>query len=218
MNKPSLYIPIIDNGMGLCRAKWATSLFGAAMNGCFAGRQVTWVQISYPYPEGACNIVGNAFLGSGCDELFLMDIDIVFTPQDVNFLLSHEVPYVGGIVPKRKPGLELAIFNYEPLAENPFAEGVNPLVDASCGRGFVRIHRSVFESLIPHVPTYADDQENGEDAGGLRYEFFRSKPGGHSEDFSFCELYRNHGGKTYIDQRILTQHVGDATYPIAGTY
>jgi len=211
-------LPIIDNGMGLCRAKWASSLFGAAMSGCFADRQVTWVPLSFPYCEGACNIIGNYFLRSKCEELFLMDIDIIFTPQDVNWLFEHDVPYVGGIVPKRTLGLELAIFPYEPLAENPHAEGVNPLVDASCGRGFVRIHRSVFESLIPHVPTYTDDQEKGDDAGGLRYEFFRSKPGGHSEDFSFCELYRKHGGKTFIDQRILVLHEGSAVYPIKGTY
>lgn len=163
------------------------------------------------------NIIGNAFLKTTCDEMWITDQDIVFLPQHVNWLFEHDVPYVGGIVPKRTLGLELAIFNYEPLADDPHAAGVNPLVDASCGRGFVRIHRGVFESLIPHVPTYRDDQEthgNGE----LRYEFFRSKPGGHSEDFSFCELYRKHGGKTFIDQRVVLQHEGNILYPVKGTY
>lgn len=163
------------------------------------------------------NIIGNAFIKTDAEEMFLTDQDIVFKPQDVTWLFSHDAPFVGGIVPKRTLGLELAIFPYEPLADDPHAEGVNPLVDASCGRGFVRIHRSVFESLKDHVPTYQDDQEvNGN--GELRYEFFRSMPGGHSEDFSFCELYRKHGGKTYIDQRIVLGHEGSVIYPIQGTY
>ena len=203
--------------MGLCRAKWATSLLGAALNGCFSGREVTYLQLSYPYPEGACNIIANAFLNSSAHEMFLMDIDIVFTPQDVNWLFEHDAPYVGGVVPKRCLGLHIAVFNHEPFAEDPHAEGVNPLVDASCGRGFVRIHRSVFESLKDKVPTYIADQEtNG--MGEKRYEFFRSKPGGHSEDFSFCELYRSHGGKTYVDQRVVLKHEGAIVYPVKGTY
>lgn len=203
--------------MGLCRTQWATSLFHAAMSGVFHGRQVTWANFSYPYPEATCNIMAAHFLESGCDELFLHDLDIIYTPTDLAMLLSHNEPYVGGIVPKRILGLELAIMPYEPLAENPHAKGVKPLISGDCGRGFVRIHRSVFESLMPHVPTYKDDQEE-RSGGATRYEFFRSKPGGHSEDFSFCELYRKHGGDPKIDQRVVVQHVGSAVYPIKGTY
>lgn len=207
-------MPLVDNGMGLCRTRWAASFFGAAISGCFRGREVTWQYFSYPYPNGACNALSAAFLATNCDEIFLHDLDIVYTPEDLTMLLSHDVPFVGGIVPKRMLGLEIAAFNYEPFAENAFAEGVEPLVDADCGRGFVRINRSVFETVKPHVPTYKDDQGNGE----IRHEYFQSKPGGHSEDFAFCEKYRSLGGKPKVDQRILVGHEGAIVYPVKGTY
>lgn len=209
-----IYVPLIDNGMGLCRTRWAISFFGAAISGAFSGREVTWQYYSYPYPNGACNAVADAFMKSGCDEMFLHDLDIVYTSKQLEMLLSHDVPYVGGIVPKRTLGLEIAAFNHEPFAPDAFAEGVNPLVDADCGRGFVRIHRSVFETVKPHVPTYVDDQGNGE----IRSEYFQSKPGGHSEDFAFCELYRKLGGKPCVDQRILVGHEGAIVYPVKGTF
>lgn len=214
----TIFIAYLDNGMGLARLRWARSLVGAVLDGALNGWQVTDNHFSSPYPSAGANIAAHYFLKSGCEWLWLQDVDIVYTPQHLRWLLSHNVPWVGGIVPKRVLGLELAIFPYEPLAEDPHAEGINPLVDAACGRGFVLIHRNVFETCKSHVPVYMDDQEAGEDAGTMRYEFFRSKPGGHSEDFALCELYRKLGGKTYIDQRITLQHEGSAVYPIPGTY
>lgn len=202
--------------MGLARSAWAHSMLDAALAGCFNGRNVVTASISTPYPSAACNIAAHHFLHrTACDEILFIDQDIVFTPQNLAHLLSHEEPYVGGIVPKRVLGLEWAIYPYERLAEDPFADGVNSLVDADCGRGFVRIHRSVFEVIRPHVATYQDEQE---EVGGMRHEYFSSKPGGHSEDFAFCELYRKLGGYPKVDQRIVVKHVGSATYPIKGTY
>jgi hypothetical protein len=212
-----IYIPIIDNGMGLSRTRWSKCMFDAAIGGAFAGHTISSGHLSYPYPSAACNIVGNAFLKSGADELFLVDTDVIFTPDDIRMLFSHNVPYVGGVLPKRCLGLHIAVFPYEPFAPDPHAEGINPLIDADCGRGFVRIHRSVFELIKDHVPTYTDEQEkNG--IGEERFEFFSSKPGGHSEDFAFCELYRKLGGSPVVDQRIVLKHEGSAVYPIPGTY
>lgn len=148
--------------------------------------------------------------------MFLHDLDIIYSPQHLEWLLSHDHPYVGGVVPKRVLGLELAIYPYDPLASDPLAPGVEPLIDADCGRGFVRIHRDVFDLMKPHVHVYQDDQE-ANSAGAWRWEFFRSKPGGHSEDFQFCEKYRSLGGKPKVDQRICVHHEGSAVYPIKGT-
>lgn len=215
--KNSIYFPILDNGMGLCRAKTAGAMFNAALCGVFAGRKITWVNISSPYPGAIMNIAANQFLASGCDEMICHDLDIVYTAQQMAWLLDHDVEFVGGIVPKRVLGLELAIYPYEPLAENPFADGVKPLVDAAFGRGFMRVHRTVFEKLKEHVPTYSDEMEVGGN-GAERFEFFRYKPGGHSEDFALCEDYRKIGGKTWVDQRIVTRHIGEAEYPIQGTF
>lgn len=141
-------------------------------------------------------------------------MDIIFTPDDLRMLLSHDLSYVGGIVPKRVLGLELAVWPREPK-ERMFTDGENPLVDADFGRGFCLINRTVFEDVTPHVPEYQDLQLP--DSPVMR-EFFSYKPGGHSEDFAFCELWRSLGNKAYVDRRIFVQHEGAAIYPIGGTY
>lgn len=146
--------------------------------------------------------------------MLLQDLDVTYTPRDLARLLSHNLPYVGGILPKRVLGLELAMWTDQPLSETPEADGVNPLVLAVFGRGFCLIHREVFDTVAPHVPEYLDHQ-----TGETRRAFFQYKPGGiGSEDFYFCELYRSLGGRPVVDQRIVLGHVGDITYPVTGTF
>lgn len=48
-------------------------------------------------------------------------------------------------------------------------------------------------------------------------EFWKTMPGGHSEDFDFCDRWRALGGKILVDQRITAQHEGSVVYPISGT-
>jgi hypothetical protein len=209
-----IFIALPDNGMGLARIKWAESLFMATVSGVFSGCAITCQRFSSPYPGEVCNEIAHAFLKSEATELMLQDLDVVYTPRDAARLLSHRVPYVGGILPKRVLGLELAVWTDQEFAENPESEGVNPLVPAVFGRGFCLIHREVFETVAPHVPEYLD-----EPSGTMRRAFFQYKPGGiGSEDFFFCEKYKELGGNPVVDQRIVLGHVGDITYPVPGTF
>jgi hypothetical protein len=209
-----LFLPIIGNGMGLGRLKWAQSLFLAGATGCFNGMEIVCNHYEWPYPY-IVNTVADDFIKADCDELFLMDTDIVFTPQDCAPLFSHDLPYVGGIVPKRVLGLELAMFNYEPRATNDAEILAKPLIDAVFGRGFCRIKREVFDAVRPYCAEYEDAQH---EPPKRMVEYFKPKPGGHSEDFGLCELARSIGIPTRIDQRIVVRHVGDITYPVPGTF
>jgi hypothetical protein len=206
MSKP-LFLPITDNGMGLSRTSWAISMLGA-----FSGRAFMAESFSYPYPDGAANMAAAAFLESDCDEMIIIDTDVVFTRQHIDHLLSHREPLVFGIYPKKQPGL---FYPAEPLPENP-----NPFSGESIlcevkrtARGFMRAHRSVFEALKPHVPQYTCPQ-----TGRVSWEFWRNLQGGHSDDFAFCDLWRSIGGKILIDRRCTAQHEGSALYPIPGTF
>lgn len=211
----SLYIPVIDNGMGLSRTGWAVSMCGMFMSRMFDGWDIEMQSISYPYPDGAMNLCTNEFMETGKERMLLIDTDEAFKPMDVALLLSHNLPFVSGIYPKKKPGMEFPIVPLDGRScMELLAPDAPPLVEvARCARGFMAVRREVFEEMAPHVPEY-DDPESGK-----RYhQFWQPLAGGHSEDYRFCDEYRAIGGKIWIDRRVAVQHIGSAVYPIKETY
>lgn len=216
MQSKKLFFPIIDNGLGIARTTWAVS-FAFACLSVLRKYEVTLQHISYPYCAGALNIASNDFLASGADEMVVIDTDIVFKPQQLEWLLGHDEPLVFGIYPKKEIGLKFPmewLTEENPFAVNPLAEGVQPLVEVKrIARGFMRIARQAFEVVAGNVPTYIDPQTQKECR-----EFWGTLPGGHSEDFAFCDLWRAKGGRVLVDQRIVAQHEGTAVYPIPGTF
>lgn len=209
----SLYYPIIDNGMGLSRTSWAFSMLMAGLT-VLRKYKVSPQAISFPYPDGAMNIATFEFLESGCERMVVIDTDVVFTPNDLEMLLEHDEPLVFGLYPKKQPGL---IFPVIPLEgdETPFANDGRPDLRevACCARGFMSVHRSVFELMKPHCVLETNDQTSCDN-----YAFWTKLPGAHSEDFAFCNLYRKLGGKVLVDRRICCRHDGHVSYPIPGTY
>lgn len=212
--KPSLYVPVIDNGGGLSRTSWAMSMMGFCLSEAVRDRKIVFNSISYPYPDGACNIATADFLDSGCDRMLIIDTDEAFEPRHTNMLLSHDVPFVAGMYCKKKPGFELVV---DLLPDTKFPSDPNvgdPLFEvARVARGFLSVHRSVFKKMADTVPSYTDPE-----TGREQKLFWQCLPGGHSEDFAFCDKWRSLGGKVMVDRRIVVWHDGNARYPIPGTY
>src|SRR5580700_2342095 len=100
-----LFFPVLDNGMGLSQTQWGISMFDAGLT-VLRNHRVSHLSISYPYPDGACNIATAEFLKSPCDAMVIIDTDVIFSPEDLGYLLSHEEePFVAGLYPKKQPGL-----------------------------------------------------------------------------------------------------------------
>lgn len=211
-----LFLPIIDNGIGLSRTNWAIAMFALGISSVLKQWEIVATSISYPYPDGAMNIATHDFLESDCDRMLVIDTDIIFTPKQVEWILSHDAGFVAGIYPKKKEGLELCcapLNGQNPFAPDPLAEGVRPLVEvARVGKGFINVHRDVFEALKSETTEF-----DGEGNRKMR-EYWRTLRGGHSEDFDFCDRIRAHGFKVYVDQRCTLRHEGSAIYPIKGTW
>jgi len=200
-NDKPIFYPIIDNGMGLSVTGWAVSMLGA-----LRGESV-FCHLSTPYPGYAMDVATKQFLESDCDEMVVIDTDLVFKPQDLEHLMEHDEPLVFGMYGKRKVKFEAPLV---PLAgqENPaMTEGVLWEV-AKTARGFMRVHRSVFEKMKPHVTLL-----HGTEFGDL-HRFWPPQPDGTSEDFVFCARWRELGGRVLIDKRIFVGHVGQARFPI----
>lgn len=201
----SIFWPLIDNGMKLVRSCYSKSMFQLGISGVLNGSRIVFESFSHPDPCATMNLAAESFLDSGCDRMVVIDSDHDFQPADIARLLSHDLPLVSGLYSKKTVDLEWPVM---PIGdESPevlFADDAPSPVEVRCvPRGFISIHKSVFETLMPHVEV---DQ-------GLHF-FFRSLPGIASEDFTFCDLYRKHGGKVWLDHKIRVFHEGSCMYPI----
>lgn len=199
--------------MGLSRTAWGVSLAMACAS-VLRPYKLSFDPISFAYPDDAMNIATHNFRKSGANELIVIDTDIEFEPFHLESLLSHDLPLVFGLYPKKRPGLHWPAMPLEgDLA--PFACDGRPNLRevARVARGFMRVHRSVFDQLEPYVKKEVCNQ-TGEEMS----IFWKCLPGGGSEDFAFCDLWRSIGGKVMVDNSIRTRHEGSASYPIEATF
>lgn len=174
--------------------------------------------------------IANIFLHSDCTHLLFIDADIGFQPDDVFKLLDHDLEFVCGGYPAKSidwnhvaaaamrgmPAQVLPKFA-SPYVYNRLPEQVNVpsgLVEViNAGTGFMMLSKSVVEKLVPHVPTYINNQFDNH--GSRAHEFFATAIKNDillSEDYYFCEKWREIGGRIFIDPTIELQHVGTYVY------
>ena len=197
-----LFYPIIDNGMGLSVTSWAFSML-AAIRG-----ESIFCHISTPYPGYAMNVATRHFLDSPAQEMIVIDTDLVFTPDNLAHLLEHNEPLVFGLYGKRKIRFDPPLTPLPGQEDPAQTPGILWEVEKTA-RGFMRVHRSVFEKMRPHVGTLKNTE-----FGDLP-NYWPTNPDGTSEDFAFCQKWRELGGRILIDKRIFVKHAGQVLYPVA---
>jgi hypothetical protein len=158
----------------------------------------------------ARDILAAQFLASDCTSLIFVDGDVGFARHDLQWLLESPFPITGGLYQRKNssaqwvcvPQPEAAgIVNGHPPGNFTSYRRVQRL-----GTGFMRIDRTVFETLIERklVADYPLESNR-------LYQFFPSGVlDGHflSEDYYFCELATRAGFDIHIDTRIRLKHVG----------
>src|SRR5438105_1478138 len=109
------------------------------------GHPVWRVRQPDPPPDARDRMVRDA-LAAGLDELFLVEPDVVFDPDDVGRLRGHGLPLVCGVYPL----VAATAFACEFLpgtAELTFGFGGGPIPVATCGQGFSLLRGSLLETL-----------------------------------------------------------------------
>ena len=168
--------------------------------------------------------------------LFFIDSDIRFTPQAVCRLLLADRDIVAGVYPMKSfnwpaEGLpanttrEESELKYTTYPFNPVGHGslkVGEFVDedgfievAEAPNGFMCIKRHVFAKLMegyPHL-RYTPDGPPNHPLAHLHWRFFDCMvdPDSNrylSEDYAFCRLWRDLGGKIYVDSESRFGHQG----------
>jgi len=159
----------------------------------------------------ARNIAASKWWVGTADDVFVMlDDDITFNPSDIERLADrcrNGFPVICGAYAKRDGG-GLALRG---LTEDVyFGPDQEPIEIGSLATGFVAIHRSVLDAIIPTLPlchamtTFAFwpmfDFSTVQDSHG-EWEHL-------SEDYYFSKLAREHGFPTYLDPSIFLGHLG----------
>jgi len=151
--------------------------------------------------------------------LLFIDSDIIFEPEDVLKLLKSGKEVIAGIYPKK-------YITWERLKNNPEAERVDFPVGGNIKMtednflemdylptGFLLISRTAIEKIIKQHPElkYRNDIDGYMSAGDNFYDLFKVgiRNGIYeSEDWGFCSLWKEAGGKVLIHPEVNVKHVG----------
>jgi len=162
------------------------------------------------------NQICSKFLETDFDDLLMIDSDILYTPQHVNRIASHDVPVVAGFYSKKAPGAPVFVANRTKdggsLSKDPDENGLVKV--ETIGTGFIKIQRQVLERMRDSklAKRYIVD---GTDI--VEYEFFPFRVVGErlrSEDWAFCDNAHELGFDVHGDTKCVVRHLGSAIYPL----
>lgn len=145
--------------------------------------------------------------------LMFIDADIGWEPWHLLVMLDRDLDVVGGLYPMKSLPIKWCV-NGIPGKE----EGQDNLVEVTkTGTGFMLIKRHVFEKLNAHpaVRHFNNDIGLPKELDPYMKTYFDTavrENRYYSEDWTFCENWRDLGGQVFIDKRVLLRHVGTYTF------
>jgi len=190
----------------------------------------------------ARNSLVHGFMKSGFTHLMFIDADIRFNPNDIMAMLLANKEVICGIYPKKEINWDMVkrasdagipadqlkyysgthVVNLADRSGYAEFEVSTPSEILNGGTGFMLIKREVFEKLSPLVPTYVNNATDLSGKLGAEEikEFFTTsiEPETQhllSEDYHFCRIWREAGGKIYAAPWAQLGHVG--TYLFDGS-
>jgi hypothetical protein len=149
------------------------------------------------------------FLKTGYQKLLFIDADIDFTPEDVSKLWNMETDVAVGAYSMKRPDKPVSAWKDGKVVDLKDLKEVTEVDYA--GTGFMMIDRSVFEKMQKAFPEL--DHEEGK--VGECHGWFHCPIKGRtqmSEDYEFCNKWREMGGKVLLDPTISLGHWGTFRY------
>lgn len=161
-------------------------------------------------PRGRNALVARAMANPLATHVMFVDSDIMFDPTDVLALLQEDVDVIGGGYPKKSLPIDYVI--------NPSPDGYQDDCKAEVlrlGTGFLLVKKHVFSAISKANPQlkYTDDCGLDPSLNPYLYAYFDcGLVPGHdvymSEDWMFCNRWRDLGGKVFLSKRFALGHVG----------
>jgi hypothetical protein len=142
--------------------------------------------------------------------LMFIDADIGWEPWHLLVMLNHDKDVVGGLYPMKSLPVKWCV-NGIPGAEQNDPSGLIEVTKT--GTGFLLMKRHVFEKLNAHPAVKPFTNDIGLDPALNPYmkTYFDTavrENRYYSEDWTFCENWRDIGGQVWVDKRVLLKHTG----------
>jgi hypothetical protein len=140
--------------------------------------------------------------------LMFIDADIGWEPWHLLVMLNAQKDVIGGLYPMKSLPVKWCVNGFEGAEED------GPLQEVSkTGTGFLLIKRDVFEKLDAHPATrpFMNDIGLPAELNPYMKTYFDTavrENRYYSEDWTFCENWRDLGGKVWVDKRVLLKHTG----------
>jgi len=145
--------------------------------------------------------------------LFFVDADIGWEPWHLLVLLNRNVDVIGGLYPMKTMPVRWVVNGFEGAEEGP--DGLQEVSKA--GTGFLLMKKHVFEKMNSHPavkqykndigldPKYDKHLKTYFDTAVRQNRYY-------SEDWTFCENWRDLGGRIWVDKRVLLRHSGSYVF------
>lgn len=152
--------------------------------------------------EGECHVddarnkLVNSFLGSSCDSLVFLDADLRWEPLELLKLVGLPAAIVGATYPYRE--------GPEDFPVRLRSDRIVPLMEADAvPTGFLKISRSVLETLARNAPVFNDTRR-----GPVAVIFERTIQDGirWGGDYSFCRKARDAGFGVFVTPDLWLEH------------
>jgi hypothetical protein len=150
--------------------------------------------------------------------LMFIDADIGWEPWHLLVMINARKDVIGGLYPMKSLPVKWCV-NGIPGKEEGTPEQPHLVEVSKTGTGFLLIKRDVFEKLNQHPATRPFNNDIGlpEELNPYMKTYFDTavrENRYYSEDWTFCENWRDLGGEVFVDKRVLLRHVG--TYVFDG--
>jgi hypothetical protein len=145
--------------------------------------------------------------------LFFVDADIGWEPWHLLVLLNRDVDVIGGLYPMKTMPIKWVVNGFDGAETG--SDGLQEVSKA--GTGFLLMKKHVFEKLNKHpaVKQYKNDiglDPRFDQHLKTYFDTAVRQNRYYSEDWTFCENWRDLGGKIYVDKRVLLRHSGSYVF------
>lgn len=160
-------------------------------------------------------IVATFLADQSADDLVMIDSDVAWEPGGLLALLSSDAECVAAPYPKRKDPIE---FMFRSAEGGLVGDAGTGLVEVwGMPGGFMRCRRSMLEKMTEAYGdlTVADSCVPSGKTVRMFDPYWIETPDGKSalsEDYAFCQRWRDIGGKVWMDVSIAMAHIGPKAF------